>query len=85
MQSYMIDFWYYDDYFLKQLKETNLLNTNEKIPTFLLPSLRFPVLCFPQVEDTGAQVSAFLVESCFISCCCRGYGSVNDTSFQLVN
>ena len=48
-------------------------------------SLRFPVLCFPQVEDTGAQVSALSAESCFISGCCGGYGSVNDTSFQLVN
>ena len=48
-------------------------------------SLRFPVLCFPQAEDTGAQVSSFFAESCFISGYRGGYSSVNDTSFQLVN
>lgn len=48
-------------------------------------SLRFPVLCFPQAEDTGAQVSALSAESCFIPGYRGGYGSVNDTSFQLVN
>ena len=48
-------------------------------------SLRFPVLCFPQAEDTGAQVCTFSAESCFVSGHRGGNDSVNDTSFQLVN
>ena len=48
-------------------------------------SLCFPVLCFPQDEDTGAHVSAFSVEPCFISGYCGGYASINDTSAQLGN
>ena len=48
-------------------------------------SLCFPVLCFPQDEDTGAHVSAFSVEPCFIFGYCGGYASINDTSAQLGN
>ena len=63
------------------------------IMEFILPlcclfypvSLCFPVLCFPQDEDTGAHVSAFSVEPCFISGYCGGYASINDTSAQLGN